>query len=136
AIMIMNLWINVGGTGMILYLAGLQSISPELYEAASLDGATAWHKFWHITVPLVAPTTFFIAITSIIAGFQGEFDSAYVMTQGGPDGATTAISYYIYSHAFQWFNLGYASAVSVVLFLAVLSATLLNWRAWRGGGDA
>ncbi|MEZ0219351.1 MAG: carbohydrate ABC transporter permease [Tardiphaga sp.] len=132
AIMIMNLWVNVGGTSMILYLAGLQSISPELYEAASLDGAAAWHKFWHITVPLVAPTTFFIAITSIIAGFQGEFDSAYVMTQGGPDGATTAISYYIYNHAFQYFNMGYAASIAVVLFALILVVTLISWR--LGGG--
>jgi multiple sugar transport system permease protein len=132
AIMIMNLWANVGGTGMILYLAGLQSISPELYEAASLDGATAWHKFWHITVPLVSPTTFFIAITAIIAGFQGEFDSAYVMTQGGPDGSTTSISYYIYSHAFQYFNMGYAASIAVVLFGMILLVTLVSFR--LGGG--
>lgn len=133
AIMLMNLWIAAGGTSMILYLAGLQSISPELYEAASIDGATAWHKFWHITVPMVAPTTFFIAITSIIAGFQGEFDSAYVMTQGGPDGSTTAISYYIYNQAFQYFNMGYAAAIAVILFLVILSVTLLGWS--FGGGN-
>jgi multiple sugar transport system permease protein len=135
-IMLMNLWVAMGGTNMILYLAGLQNIPPELYEAAHIDGAGAWGRFWQITLPALRPTTFFILITSIIAGFQGEFDSAYVMTQGGPDGATTSLSYYIFNHAFRWFNLGYASAVSVVLFIAVLSATLLNWRAWRGGGDA
>ena len=135
-IMLMNLWVAMGGTNMILYLAGLQSISPELYEAAHIDGASAWGRFWQITLPSLRPTSFFILITSIIAGFQGEFDSAYVMTQGGPDGATTTLSYYIFNHAFQWFNLGYASAVSVMLFLAVLSATLLNWRAGRGGGEA
>ena len=135
-IMLMNLWVAMGGTNMILYLAGLQGIPRELYEAAHIDGASAWGRFWQITFPSLRPTTFFILITSIIAGFQGEFDSAYVMTQGGPDGATTTLSYYIFNHAFQWFNLGYASAVSVVLFLAVMSATLLNWRAWRGGGDA
>jgi ABC-type sugar transport system permease subunit len=135
-IMLMNLWVAMGGTNMILYLAGLQNIPPELYEAAHIDGACAWGRFWQITLPALRPTTFFILITSIIAGFQGEFDSAYVMTQGGPDGATTSLSYYIFNHAFRWFNLGYASAVSVVLFIAVLSATLLNWRAWRGGGDA
>jgi multiple sugar transport system permease protein len=134
--MLMNLWVAMGGTNMILYLAGLQGIPRELYEAAHIDGASAWGRFRQITLPSLRPTTFFIFITSIIAGFQGEFDSAYVMTQGGPDGATTTLSYYIFNHAFQWFNLGYASAVSVVLFLAVLSATLLNWRAWRGGGDA
>lgn len=135
AIMSMGLWATIGGTNMILYLAGLQNIPPELYEAAEIDGAGMWHQFRHITIPLLGPTSFFIFITSLIAGFQGEFDSAYVMTQGGPDGATTTLSYYIYLHAFRWFNMGYAATIAVVMFGLILIATLLNWR-FGGAGSA
>jgi multiple sugar transport system permease protein len=132
AIMNMGLWATIGGTNMVLYLAGLQNIPPELYEAAEIDGASGWRRFLHITFPLLAPTTFFIFITSVIAGFQGEFDSAYVMTQGGPDGSTTTLSYYIYLHAFRWFNMGYAAAIAVVMFGLILLTTLINWRLNRG----
>lgn len=128
AIMFMNVWISAGGTTMILYLAGLQGIPPELYEAAEIDGAGAWGKFWNVTVPGLKPTTFFIFTTALIGGFQGEFDSAYVLTQGGPNGATTTISYYIYQHGFEWFNMGYASAVSMLLFVLIFIVTLINWR--------
>jgi multiple sugar transport system permease protein len=128
ALMIVSLWTHMGGSSMILYLAGLQCIPPELYEAASIDGAGAWKKFTNITLPLLSPTTFFIFITSVIRGFQGGFESAYIMTQGGPNGATTTIGYYIYNHAFQWFNMGYASTVAMVLFVVILTVTLINWR--------
>jgi len=128
AIMIMTFWTAVGGYNMVLYLAALQGISPDLYEAADIDGANAWQRFWSITWPLVSPTTFFIFITSIIGGFQGGFEAAYVMTQGGPSGATTTISYYIYNHAYQYFNMGYASAISWFLFTAIFIVTLFNWR--------
>ncbi|MCK5804763.1 MAG: sugar ABC transporter permease, partial [Lentisphaeria bacterium] len=99
-----------------------------LYEAAEIDGASRWRKFRHITFPMLAPTTFFIFITGVIGGFQGGFQAAYVMTKGGPDGATSTISYYIYNHAFQWFNMGYAAAIAVVLFGMVFVVTLVNWR--------
>ena len=128
SLMIMTLWVGVGGVNMILYLAGLQGVSPELYEAAEIDGAGAWGKFVHITYPMLMPTSFFIFITSMIAGFQGGFEMAYVMTRGGPAGATTTVSYYIYNHAFQFFNMGYAATIAVVLFALVFVVTLLNWR--------
>jgi len=128
AIMTMTFWTAVGGQNMILYLASLQGISPDLYEAADIDGASQWQRFWSITWPLVSPTTFFIFITSVIGGFQGGFEAAYILTKGGPAGATTTISYYIYNHAYQWFNMGYASAVSWVLFIAVFIATAINWK--------
>lgn len=128
SLMIMMVWGGMGGTSMILYLAGLQGIPPELYEAADIDGAGLWHRFRHITVPMLAPTSFFIFITSVIGGFQGGFDMAYVLTQGGPDGATTTLSYYIYNHAFEYFNMGYAAAISLVLFVIVLAVTLVSWR--------
>jgi len=128
SIMIMNVWGGMGGTAMILYLAGLQNIPPALYEAARIDGAGPWQRFRYITLPMLAPTTFFIFITSVIGGFQGGFDAAYVMTRGGPDGATTTINYYIFNHAFQWFNMGYAAAIAVVLFFLVFIVTLINWK--------
>jgi len=128
SIMLMGLWGAMGGTSMILYLAGLQGVPPQLYEAAEIDGASTWQQFRHITFPMLTPTTFFIFITGVIGGFQGGFQAAYVMTQGGPDGATSTVSYYIYNHAFQWFNMGYAAAISVVLFGLVFVVTLVNWK--------
>ncbi|MBU0650827.1 sugar ABC transporter permease, partial [bacterium] len=103
SLMIMAFWTAMGGYNMILYLAGLQGISPALYEAADIDGATGWQKFWHITWPMLTPTTFFIFIMGVIGGFQGGFQNAYVMTGGGPDGSTMTISFYIYNNAYAWF---------------------------------
>ncbi|MBI4028498.1 MAG: sugar ABC transporter permease [Verrucomicrobia bacterium] len=128
AIVIMGFWGAVGGPNMILYLAALQSVSPELYEAADMDGANFWQRFWHITWPMVSPTTFFILTMGIIGGFEGGFDAAYVMTKGGPAGSTTPLSYFIYQNAFQFFYMGKAAAASWALFAMVLAFTLLNWR--------
>ena len=128
ALMFMGFWNTVGGNNMILYLAALQGVSPELYEAANIDGANKWQQFWRITWPLVSPTTFFILTMSLIGGFQGGFEQAMVMTGGGPAGATTTISYYIYNHAFLWNHMGYAAAIAWVLFAVVFVGTLLNWR--------
>jgi multiple sugar transport system permease protein len=128
ALMFMGFWTVVGGYNMILYLAALQGVSRELYEAADIDGANPWQKFWAITWPLVSPTTFFIFTMSIIGGLQGGFEQALVMTGGGPAGATTTIGYYIYNHAFAWSHMGYAAAIAWVLFAAVFVVTLLNWR--------
>ena len=131
ALIFMGLWIGAGGFNMVLYLAGLQGIDPALYEAAAIDGASPWQKFRAITWPMLSPTTFFIFIMSVIAGFQAGFDQAYVMTKGGPFESTMTISYYIYKLAFAWNHMGMAAAVSWVLFLAILIATLFNWR--QGG---
>ena len=90
ALMLMAFWTVIGGQNMILYLAGLQGISPELYEAAEIDGANGWQRFRHITLPMLKPTTFFIFIMSVIGGFQGGFASAFVMTGGGPNGSTSS----------------------------------------------
>ena len=128
SLIIMGLWAGAGGFNMILYLAALQGVDPQLYEAAMMDGASNWQKFKHITWPLISPTTFFILVMGIIAGFQGGFMQAYVMTEGGPQGATTTLSYYIFNNAYTWFNLGKASAVAWFLFVVVLILTLLNWR--------
>jgi multiple sugar transport system permease protein len=128
ALMFMSFWTLVGGYNMVLYLAALQGVPPELYEAANMDGANAWQRFRHVTWPLVSPTTFFILTMSLIGGLQSGFEEAYVMTNGGPAGATTTIGFYIYNHAFAWHNMGYAAAIAWVLFTVVLGVTLLNWR--------
>ncbi len=128
ALMAMGFWGSVGGMNMLLYLAALQNINPELYEAAEVDGAKGWQQFWNITWPTVSPTTFFILIMGIIGGFQGGFDSAYVMTRGGPAGSTTTLSYYIYETGFQFFYMGRASAASWLLFLMVMVFTWINWK--------
>jgi multiple sugar transport system permease protein len=128
ALIIMGLWGGIGGTNMILYLAALRNIPPELYEAADIDGAGSWARFRHVTWPMLTPTTFFIFIMGIIGGFQGGFAMANVMTQGGPDGATTTISYYIYQYAYEWYEMGYAAVIALALFAIVLVATLVNWK--------
>jgi multiple sugar transport system permease protein len=128
AIMIASLWVGVGGGGMLLYLAALQDIPRELYEAAEIDGAGPWQRFRNVTWPLISPTTFFIFITSIIGAFQGGFEAAYMMTQGGPAGSTRTLAYYIYQQGFVWFRMGYAAAIAWILFLLILVITLANWR--------
>jgi len=128
SLMVMGLWTGVGGYNMILYLAGLQGINPELYEAADVDGANGWQKFRHITWPMLAPTTFFILIMSLIGGFQGGFQAAYVMTQGGPEGSSTTISYYIFQNLYRDSYAGYTSAIAWFLFLVVFVLTMISWR--------
>jgi len=128
ALMLMGVWGAIGGANCILYLAGLQGIPKELYEAADIDGAGWWHKLRHITWPMLAPTTFFITVMSVIGGFQGGFMAAYIMTQGGPAGSTTTIVYYIYNQGFRFFRMGYAAAIAWVLFAVILAITLLTWR--------
>ncbi len=126
ALMIMAVWIHIGFQ-MVIFLAGLQAIPNELYEAAMIDGAGRWRRFWRITLPLLKPTTFFVLVTSIIGSFQ-VFTFVYVMTEGGPLRATDVIVYHIYQNAWQFLRMGYASAMSWVLFAAILSITLLQFR--------
>ncbi len=126
AIMIMSIWRGLG-YNMLLFLAGLQGIPRELYEAAEIDGAAAWRRFLHVTFPLLSPTTFMIAILSIIGGFQ-IFEYSYVMTHGGPLYATMTVVLMIYSRAFETFEMGYASALSYALFAVILLLTLVQWK--------
>jgi multiple sugar transport system permease protein len=128
ALILMGLWQGVGGPNMILYLAALQGVPKDYYEAAEIDGANPWQKFWNVTWPMISPTTFFILIMSVIGGFQSGFDAAFVMTGGGPNGSTTTIMYYIYNNAFQWFKMGYAAAIAWFLFLIILGITVAKWR--------
>jgi multiple sugar transport system permease protein len=135
ALIMMGVWTAAGGNNMIIYLAGLQNIPPQLYEAAAIDGAGEWQKFRHVTWPMLAPISFFILTMGIIGGFQGGFNAAYIMTQGGPAGSTTTLSYYIYNTAYTGqLLMGYGCAIAWILFVMVLTVTLLNWR--YGGKSA
>lgn len=122
ALLIMSLW-GVGRS-MVIYLAGLQDIPRSLYEAAEIDGASPWQCFWRITLPLLTPVIFFNLVLSIIATFQ-TFTSAFVATDGGPLDSTLFYVLYLYRQAFQFFNMGYASALAWVLFAIILVFTLL-----------
>ena len=126
SLIIMGLW-GVGGGRMIIFLAGLQGISDELYEAAALDGARGWASFRHVTLPMLSPTIFFNLILGIIGSFQ-VFTSAYVMTSGGPNNATMMFVLYLYNNAFRYFKIGKASAMAWVLFLILLVFTAIQFK--------
>jgi multiple sugar transport system permease protein len=125
ALVIMAVW---GGAGYasIIYLAALQDMPADLYEAAELDGAGAWQKFRAITFPLLTPTTFFLLVTGFIGASQ-SFGMINLMTRGGPGRSTTVVSYYIYQNGFQFYKFGYAAAMSWVMFALVLALTLTLW---------
>ncbi|NMB45729.1 MAG: sugar ABC transporter permease [Firmicutes bacterium] len=125
AFWVMGLW-TIGG-GMLIYLAGLQGIPEQLYEAAEIDGASVWAKFWHITIPQMSPIIFFNLIMGIIGSFQ-IFTSGFLMTNGGPNNATLFYVLYLYRNAFEWLNMGYAAALAWVLFVIILLLTLLIFR--------
>jgi multiple sugar transport system permease protein len=130
ALLLMSLW-GLGRT-MVIYLASLQGVPQHLYEAAAIDGAGAWHSFWKITLPLLTPTLFFNLVLSVISTFQ-TFTSAFVATDGGPLDSTLFYVLYLFRQAFQFFNMGYASALAWVLFVIILGLTLLivrSGRAW------
>lgn len=128
AIMIMAFWAAVGSNNMILYIAGLTNVPRELYEAADIDGASRLQRFWNVTWPQLAPVTFFITIMSVINGLQGGFEMARTMTQGGPAGATTTLSYFVFIEGFETGRLGYASAVVWALFTMVMLVTVINFK--------
>ena len=129
AFVIMSLW-GVGG-GMIIYLAGLQSIPTQLYEAADIDGANPVQKFRKITLPMVSPTIFFNLVMGVIGSFQ-VFTSSFVMTQGGPHYATLFYLLYLYQKAFQYFQMGYAASMAWILFVIILVCTLLVFKSSAG----
>jgi ABC-type sugar transport system permease subunit len=131
SLVIATVWVRLGFC-MVVYLAGLQSIPASLHEAATVDGAGGWSRFWHVTWPLLGPTTFLLLTINVIFSFQ-VFDLIYVMTGGGPGFTTTVFVEYIYRAAFMQFQMGYASALGVVLFLLILGFTALQWRLSRQG---
>ena len=124
---------KITGFSMVVFLAGLQDIPEELYEAAALDGAGPWHRFVNVTWPTLRPTTAFVGTTSLIVSFQA-FDIVRVMTQGGPTHSTTVFVYAIYEHVFQNLRAGRASAMVVIFFGVLLLLTLIQLWAWRLGG--
>ena len=126
AFVLMSLW-GIGGGRMIIFLAGLQSISESYYEAARIDGASNLQQFFKITLPLLSPTVFFNLIIGIIGSFQ-TFTSAFVMTGGGPDNASLYYVLYLYRNAFEYFKLGKASAMAWVLFAILLVFTLIQFK--------
>ena len=126
AIILTSVW-WVTGYYLVIYLAGLQDIPRELYEAAALDGAGGWRSFWTITLPLLRPVFLFVFVTHVIGSFQ-IFTAAYIMTDGGPRNSTLFLVLLIYRHAFKNFRMGYASALSWVLFTIVLIFTLVQFR--------
>lgn len=124
SIIMLVVWKAVG-YNTILFLAGLQNIPDFLYEAAELDGATPWQRFWYITLPMLRPTTVFVT-TMMIIGYLQLFEEPYMLTQGGPLNSTLSIVLYLYRQGFRFFKLGYASSIAVILFLMIASLTLLR----------
>ena len=126
-VILFSVWKNMGYY-MVIYLAGLQGTNPELEETAELDGANKWQIFWNVTLPQLKPTTFFVVIMLTIASFK-VYDQMYMITQGGPGNATMTLVYYIYNVAFvNTPKYGYASAVSMVLFVLVLFVTIIQFK--------
>jgi multiple sugar transport system permease protein len=125
ALILMSVWKGFG-YNMVIFLAGLQGIPDHLYDAAKVDGATAWRRFLNVTLPLLSPTTFFVVVISVISSFQ-VFDQALIMTNGGPGTATTTLVLYIYQKGFQSFEMGYAAAVALILFAAIFVFTVIQF---------
>jgi multiple sugar transport system permease protein len=126
SVVLVTLWWRIG-FNMLIYLAGLQSISPELHEAARLDGATGWNRLRHIIVPLLGPSSFFLLILNVIYSFQ-VFDIVFVLTGGGPQNATSVLVTYAYDTGFVTRDQGYAAAIGVVLLVLTMVFTVVQWR--------
>ena len=129
AIILVTIWKGLG-YDMVIFLAGLQSIPSDLYEAGRVDGAGRWALFRHVTLPMLSPITFFLVVTSIISALQA-FDIVAVMTGGGPMNSSKVYVYYLYENAFKWFKVGYASALAIVLFVIILIVTIIQVRLSR-----
>lgn len=127
---LINVWAAIGGNTMLIFLAGLQGVPRELYEAAQMDGAGAWSKFRNVTLPLLTPTIFFNLVLAVIGALK-VFSTAWVATQGGPSYATWFFALHIYTEAFQYFHLGYASALAWVLAVILLIFTFIQVRTSR-----
>lgn len=125
ALIIVSAW-KLIGYNMVIFLSGFSSINPNLYEASKIDGATALQTFFRITLPLLSPTIFFVLVITTISSFQ-VFDLIYLMTQGGPMDSTNVLVYWIYKNAFEFFNIGEASAGAYILFLIILLLTVVQW---------
>jgi multiple sugar transport system permease protein len=129
AVIIMAVWKGIG-FNMVIFLAGLQGVPKMYYEAAAIDGAGNWRKFRHVTIPLLAPSIFFVTITSLINSFQ-VFNIVYILTEGGPGDSTRTLVQYIYDVAYNWLQMGYGATLSWLLALCVFGITLVQWRAQK-----
>jgi multiple sugar transport system permease protein len=125
AFVLMSLW-GIGGN-VVIFLAALQGVPQSLYEAAEIDGAGSWQRFWSITLPMISPALLFVFIMGVIGTFQ-TFTQSYIMTGGGPANATLFYLLYLYKNAFNWFEMGYASAMAWILFLIIMACTLILLR--------
>ncbi|MVP01011.1 ABC transporter permease subunit [Paenibacillus sp. N10] len=129
SIMMIMIWVSIG-YNLIIYIAGLQSIPAELYEAAEMDGAKPWQQFRSITLPMLSPTTFFLLITGLIGTFK-VFDLVQVLTGGGPANSTSVVVFHLYETAFVHLKMGYASTMALVLFVTIFLITLIQWYGQR-----
>lgn len=127
SLMVVALWGSVGGGTMVIFLAGLQSVPQELIEAAAIDGASAWQRFRHVTLPMITPTIFFNLVIGVIGALK-VFATPMLATGGGPNYATWFFNLHLYHHAFQYFEMGYASALAWIFFVLVVTFTYLNVR--------
>lgn len=126
AIILMTIWSGVGYAIMI-YTSAIQGLPQDIYEAAEIDGASEITKFFKLTVPFLSPTTFFLVITTFVTSFQ-VFAPIQIMTRGGPGTATNVLVYYIYTSAFTFYRMGYASAMSWILFIILFAVTMIQWK--------
>ncbi|GMQ62148.1 carbohydrate ABC transporter permease [Vallitalea maricola] len=126
ALMIVGIWMGLG-YNTIVYMAGLQSIDKTLYESAQIDGANSFQSFFHVTVPMLSSTSFFLFVTNIIASFQ-VFGTVNIMTDGGPGTSTTVLAQYIYISGFRYHKMGYAAAIAWILLLFIFAVTLFQWK--------
>jgi multiple sugar transport system permease protein len=127
SLVMVGLWGGIGGTRMIIFLAGLQGIPEEMYDAAAIDGANAWNRTRHITIPLLSPTIFFNVVLAVIGALQ-SFEGAFVATEGGPAYATWFFGLHIYKHAFDYWNMGYASALAWFFAVVIIGLTIAQQR--------
>ncbi len=130
-VLALSLYASVGYF-MVIFLAGLNDIPEEYYDAARVDGASYWQTFWHITFPLLKPTSFFVLIISLIQGFQ-LFDQVYVLTGGGPFYATSSVVFYAFQTAFEYYQFGYAAAMDFLMFVILVILSLILYKLLRGG---
>lgn len=131
SVILISLWAYLGGNTMLIFLAGLQGVPQELYDAAEVDGANAWHRFHHVTLPMISPTLFFNLIIGVIGALK-VFALAYVATQGGPSWATWFYALHLYRWSFEYFDMGYGAALAWIFALILIVLTLLQFRLSRG----
>ena len=127
SLVLISVWAGLGGSRMIIFLAGLQNVPTELYEAAEIDGAGRWSRFWNVTIPMLSPTIFLNLILAIIGSFAA-FELAYITTDGGPNYGSWFFAIHIWSNAFRYYDMGYASALAWVMFVLVAGLTYLQFQ--------